>query len=933
MRVKWIKVLVIFSLVIISKNAQAQLDNYWAWGEYHSLDFNTRLPKAGSSNTSESGSSICDSAGKLLFYCNRYVAYDRNNHIMPYFINGLNTQLGDDKEIITPKNKYEYYIFGPSHTTATGDYYMLYTLIDIRLNNGYGDVENRQLSDTLYKGGFVALSNLETGSFYSVGVAHKKGGGYWLLSKTHDSLYAFPVDSHGVGKPVLTYMYERLRNVTYYDISSYNYTITASNDSKMVVTTCPENSGSGGSNIAITAIYVYDFNNTTGQFNNQRLLASDSSIPYSSAINYGPFYNCAFSPNDSLFYVTHEPPDPDYRMNYHNDIIYQFQRFAPNIASSVYKIQAGDSSTYIQNIKSAPDGKIYLSYFKYNATQSSWKSTGQFGIINYPDRIGSACGLNLNGFNCPCATSTPDGQCWPGVFPLTINGYTSLSFAFSGQCGPLNFTAKSDSLFTKFTWYMQDINGNNIDSVYGSRITYSFKKSGRYIVTLQGMSKAGYKKWYTDTISFTTKPAAHFSVSQGNLCQYNHILFTNKNQADTSGESWHWDFGDPGSGSNSSALPAPTHIYSSTGVYKVKLSAAIGACKADTSMAINILPAPKPGFSVSDSVGCQPLTIQVTDQSKGSVTGWKYVVQRTFPLPLLKVDSLQNASFMYEFLPSGQYKIHQYVTGPNGCVTQDSATIMVNSKPSVQFERTDSVCLGTEIEFGFPSVAGYVYSWTSIPAGFISNNSKPIDVPKASTTYNLKETISATGCSDSGKVLYCFVEQRPVGSFTYEHTRGFDYRFAIKRSKYVSYNFDFGDSQHVSLNKNDTVVSHSFPGNGKYIVTLSALSDTGLKCESTFTDTIIVNEPFSLNIFPNPFSLQTDINYMLLKPGHVKISLTDDIGRQVGTLIDKELGPGEYDTYFNAPLWETRPGMYFVIFQLDDTLIVKKIIQMESIFY
>ncbi len=905
---KYIWPLLYVLFIFKSLTAQAQLDNYWTWN-FHSLDFNSQTPKPGLSSGAM-GSTICDSSGKLLFYCDGNIVYDRKNDTMPYFKSTYPMEYYN--VIIIPKNNFEYYIFGINNLTSQF-HLLLYNVVDIRLNNGFGDVEKSR-PDTLYKG-----------VFYTLSATYKHGGGFWLFTKNLDSIYAFPVDSNGIGKPAKSYMYEKLSNEKTLDpVRSYGqYAIRPSHDGRMVVTTCSIETPSPVY-YSFSTVYAYDFNNTTGQFSNQRLLTSDSVAP---GIQYfGEFYGCAFSANDSLLYIAHDPPAPTFKTPYPDDIVYQFQRYATDIKASLFKIYLGDSSigdsiSSIADIKEGPNGKIYLAFFKIGQNSS----LNNLGILNYPDRVGKACNLNLSGPLYLCDNSAMGSESYSGGFPLTISGYSPLSYVHSGQCGLLNFNAKSDSLFTKYTWYMQDINGNTIDSVTGANIKYSFKKSGKYIVTLQGMSKAGYKKWYSDTILYNTKPIAHFSVSQGSFCQYNHIVFTSQNQTDTSGESWHWDFGDLASSVDSSAQPAPEHIYSSTGTYTVKLSNTIGVCTADTTMVLNILPAPKPGFRVSDSVGCQPLIVKLTSNATGTITKTYYDFGNGTNA------SVSSPTVVYS--SAGSYKILQEVTGPNGCVTKDSANITVNPTPDVKFQGTDSVCVGTEIQFGFPPIAGYIYSWTSLPRGFISDLSKPIDIPKLTTTYDLKETISATGCTDSGKAVYCFVEQRPIAAFAYKYLRGFDYQFSVKRSKNVSYSFDFGDSQHISLIKNDSSISHTFPGNGTYIVTLTAVSDTDLKCESTITDTIIINEPFSLNIFPNPFSLQTDINYLLLKPGHVKISLTDEIGRQIGTLVDKQLAPGEYDTEFNAPLWETRPGMYFVLFQLDDTLIVKKIIQMESIFY
>lgn len=489
------------------------------------------------------------------------------------------------------------------------------------------------------------------------------------------------------------------------------------------------------------------------------------------------------------------------------------------------------------------------------------------------------------------------------------------------------FKNLSDSSFHYFSWYFGDgdsVVNNGIQSVF-----HSYSQLGKYLVKLKGVNNAGYVRWYSDSVVVQAAPIADFSSVDSLGCQFAFSKFIAHARSDSinpnTGATWNINFGDGSSVLSSDSIFG--HKYVNPGVFNVSLIYSNGYCTDTLTQykSIHILPAPKPGFTVSDTVGCQPLTLKLTSNASGTIT------KTYFDFGNGTNASVSSPTVVYS--SSGSFKILQEVTGPNGCVTKDSVAIKVNPTPVVKFKGTDSICQGSVIQLGNPAIAGFNYSWTSVPPGFISDLSNPLDIPKQTTTYDLKETISATGCMDSGKAVSCFVELRPMAAFAYKYLRGFDYQFSVKRSKNVSYRFDFGDSQHISLIKNDSSISHTFPGNGTYIVTLTSVSDTDLKCVSTITDTIEINEPFSLNIFPNPFSLQTDINYLLLKPGHVKISFTDEIGRQIGTLVDKQLGPGEYDTEFNAPLWETRPGMYFVLFQLDDTLIVKKIIQMESIFY
>jgi len=301
----------------------------------------------------------------------------------------------------------------------------------------------------------------------------------------------------------------------------------------------------------------------------------------------------------------------------------------------------------------------------------------------------------------------------------------------------------------------------------------------------------------------------------------------------------------------------------------------------------------------------------------------------------LEPDSSQTINLgNYNFLPNTTNTITAYTSQPDGfndsVPENDTASIVIKSqRPMPLTGPPQNICKGTTIvQLGAPTIPGRTYSWTSKPTGFISGLSNPIDSPKISTEYYLKETVSATGCTDSDSVRVNVVP-KPNATFDAVHIRGYEYQFTATNPNYPGfmYHWNFGKSDTTSGYQ----VSHIYPQNGQYMVYLTI--SLPRFCTVIDSNLIVLNEPFSLNIYPNPFGLQTDINYILASPSHVKISLIDAIGKQIGTLVDKQLNPGEYDTNFNGEFWKTRPGMYFVMFQLDDKLVAKKIIQIDSIYH
>jgi len=89
----------------------------------------------------------------------------------------------------------------------------------------------------------------------------------------------------------------------------------------------------------------------------------------------------------------------------------------------------------------------------------------------------------------------------------------------------------------------------------------------------------------------------------------------------------------------------------------------------------------------------------------------------------------------------------------HGCTNTNSVAITVNPLPAAVTGSNQTICAGSGISIGAASVSGDTYSWTSKPSGFTSTASNPTINPTVTTTYYLKETITATACSKTDSVL------------------------------------------------------------------------------------------------------------------------------------------------------------------------------------
>ncbi len=79
--------------------------------------------------------------------------------------------------------------------------------------------------------------------------------------------------------------------------------------------------------------------------------------------------------------------------------------------------------------------------------------------------------------------------------------------------------------------------------------------------------------------------------------------------------------------------------------------------------------------------------------------------------------------------------------------------------------------------------------------------------------------------------------------------------------------------------------------------------------------------------YPNPFNPSTTIKFALKAPGHTTVKVFDILGREVATLIDKEMAAGRYDIEFHNVTLSS--GVYFYTIKSGEFTSTKKMILMK----
>ncbi|MBT8272485.1 MAG: PKD domain-containing protein, partial [Bacteroidia bacterium] len=485
--------LVLFALFCVQLSfSQGEASN-WYFGSGAGLNFDpntgtvTADPSAiGTISTNEGCSSISDPNGNLLFYTDGRTVWDRNFQIMPNadYLGGSGL-LGDPSStssaVIVPKpgNADQYYIFTvdePHHNNAwaypdqgpadqngnpIGFYEETfgnqptsiniddgfnngfnYTLVDLSLNGGFGDVVPTEKNIHLITYDPNDQSHVPYKCAEKItAVEHADGDSYWVITHFIDTFYAFRVDSNGVNPNAVTSQQTPFITTEGYRRNGIGYLKSSPDGSKLAIChaqnldTPSSNTASGNTG----SLWLYDFDNLTGMVNNPLNLQNNTQT-----------YGVDFSADSKKLYAPN------------GNVVSQFDLEAANIpASQVVVFQ--QTGGFIAAVQLAPDGKIYLC----NTISSTF-----LDVINDPEELGLACNYTPSGIALSPGANANLGLP-PFIQSFLIAKIEAQFFCFGDET---EFSIDSSESFISILWDFGDTNTSTLDSpthIYSAPGTYT----------------------------------------------------------------------------------------------------------------------------------------------------------------------------------------------------------------------------------------------------------------------------------------------------------------------------------------------------------------------------------------------------------------------------------------------------------------------------
>jgi gliding motility-associated-like protein len=433
-------------------------NNNWVFGYGARVNFSGPVPVGSSNaaiNSNESTASVSDpSTGQLLFYTDGIKVWNANNQVMPNgsnLLGGFYNSCTQGALIVPfPADDQRYYIFTLDElevdpTNPVADDGLRYSIVDMTLNGGLGDVQtnnmNTQLGTDLTEK-LIVIRSAEIQGFWVI--AHRRNTNEFL---------AWKIDECGISaQPVISAVGSFFSGAALGATEGWMGAMDASPD---------------GNRIGMPVdwsdrLEFFDFNKTTGVVSNPLTVnvVDDSNPPFLRK------YGACFSPDGSKFYYTNI--NSVYQLN-----LGTYTSSA--IASSntlIYSPTLEPNNYPCFQIEQAPNNKLYVAI----------GNTERLDEISNPNAPGLSCGYVVNAVNLAssvCQLGLP-AQVPIGDFA------TNSTITFSpDSClqSDISFSIATASPINQISWNFGDPNSGINNSSSSLNPSHLFSETGTYQIT------------------------------------------------------------------------------------------------------------------------------------------------------------------------------------------------------------------------------------------------------------------------------------------------------------------------------------------------------------------------------------------------------------------------------------------------------------------
>lgn len=330
-------------------------------------------------------------------------------------------------------------------------------------------------------------------------------------------------------------------------------------------------------------------------------------------------------------------------------------------------------------------------------------------------------------------------------------------------------------------------------------------------------------------------PSVNFDKGAGGGCiPYTFRPYPTANSLDSI-VSYLWDFGN----GNISRDRYPSHIYSATGVYTVKLFITTESGCRDSVVidsAVQTGTPPVVDFNFSQSVVCPRTAINFNSLS-ASATRWLWKFGDG--------NSSEEQNPSYQYLDTGVYSI-QLIAWNKGCADSITKNNIISVLPGLARFRPVVNCSNKrEVYFKDSSISAQNWRW-DFGDGTTSSVQNPTHIFSNYQNYTVLLTTGSGQCTNTDSITVSIINDS--ADFTLNKNTGCKdevfsfFNTVANKANIVKYDWNFGDGIIDSLSAADTV-THRYANSGRYIVSLTVEDINGCLSSETTTNPVTISAP------------------------------------------------------------------------------------------
>lgn len=438
---------------------------------------------------------------------------------------------------------------------------------------------------------------------------------------------------------------------------------------------------------------------------------------------------------------------------------------------------------------------------------------------------------------------------------LTAAGQLSADFVTSTVkgCTPLTVQFRDQSAGNPTSWFW-DFGNHTTSTLQNPTAVYTDSGSFNVRLFVRNAGGADYEE-KANYIIVSQTPEPQWTTLADSGCAPLKAAFTNI--TDILNASWLWDFGDGGTDSSQN----PTHVFQSSGIYTVSLTASTAAgCAATLTVAdaVRTGDKPKPDFTFMPTSGCASELRYFTNTSSGAVTSsfWSFGDGGV---------SVQHDP-IYHYQDTGWMSV-KLVAANNGCKDSIVKKRVLHVTGPVALMRAHIYCDDRfTVKFIDESIDENNRKW-NFDDGTSGKQRAETHVYASEGVYTARLKVDNGSCYDTASYRLHVTAKKPQLAVVPQKTlycKGDSILFAFTNYDTAfarSFSLDFGDDSVTGVGPKWDSATYAYANKGSYMVTGYFTDKEHCIDTITLNSPVVVTAPNPEFSFSNPDCIGMPINF------------------------------------------------------------------------